>query len=234
MGNPLKEKDIVNYKIYLVNKGADAKIFWCFFGKPEAMTSNGVYANSNIMLNVLPNYQGINLFTIPYQYQVAAGATNKPLRLNVKNEVSIMKNAQLQSSWRASYATAPPKQGPLLDLIKNINSLKGTISIETNNYNPVKNHENQWYNNMSFGIKAEGGFTGITWEPSPENRYVITPKFSLYIATGSYTSNTLASINKISTSSAIVSLNDFKNHEATVTLEVNGSWTVAPGAPSQS
>lgn len=223
---------ITDYKIYLVNKGVKAKTFWCFLDTPDGLIGEKIYANSSIMLSVPPNYQGLNLFTIPYQYQVAADTANIPPRLGVINEVSIMKNAPLQSSWRVSYATAPLRLCPLLDLVQNSESPENTISIETNSYNSGKNHE---YNNISLGIKAkdEEGFTGITWVPSPNNKYIITPKFSFYITTGNYASNVLTSIDEISKSSAAVLINDFKNFEATVTLEVNGDWTVTPGTPPQ-
>ena len=48
MKNPLKEKDTVYYKIYLVNKGVEAQTFWCFYGKPKAITGSNVYAKLSI------------------------------------------------------------------------------------------------------------------------------------------------------------------------------------------
>ncbi|WHT39716.1 hypothetical protein QNH98_03260 [Myroides sp. mNGS23_01] len=105
-----------NYKIYLVNKGSSTKNFWCFLQKPEGVPTSDVYANSDAMLSVVPNYDGKNWFTIPLQYKVGAGATNQAVGLNVKIDSSVIKDAQLEQLWNAEYATAPPKQGPNLSI----------------------------------------------------------------------------------------------------------------------
>lgn len=234
MKNLLTSNDTTNYTINLVNKGATAKNFWCFLAKPEGVPNSNVFANSNTMLSVIPNYQGSNTFTIPLQYKVAAGAKNDAVGLNIQVDASILKDAQLESTWLATYATAPPKQGPLLNLVQGQNSPKNTISLESNKFNQVQNHDNKWFSNMSFGIETEEGFAGVTWAPSPNNDYIVTPKFKFYISTGSYSSNALADIDDIARTSAVVSLEDFENLEATVTLDSSGGWLVTPGAPSQS
>ena len=226
--------DTTNYEIYLVNKGATAQNFWCFLEKPEGVSSSEVYANSSAMLSVLPNYQGINKFTIPLQYMLAAGASNEAVGLNVQIDSAIMKNASLTQTWEAKYATAPPPQGPTLQLDQGVSSPGGTLAIKSNDFNQVQNENNSWFSNMSFGIQTAQGFVGVTWKPGPNQTSTITPKFSFYIATGSYTSNSLADMATISSTSAAVSLSDFQNLKATVTLDSTGKWYVTPGKPSMS
>lgn len=229
----LKEYDeLTNYKIYLVNEGATDKNFWCFLEKPEGVLGKKVYANSNAMLNVLPNYPGVNKFTIPISYQIGVGASNEAVGLNIKIDSNIMEEVKLTDLYHAKYATAPPKRGPVLTLDQQQSSPANTIKIKSNNFDRVKNENNGWYSNMSFGIKTANGFIGVTWAPSPNEDSTITPKFAFYIATGNYTSNGLADITTISDTSAKVTLDQFKNLEATVTLNSKGDFIVTPGRPS--
>lgn len=221
-----------NYKIYLVNQGSSAKNFWCFLQQPQGVPTDSVYANSDAMLSVLPNYGGVNSFTIPLQYVVGAGATNEAVGLDVVIDSNIIQQAQLQQTWNADYATAPPKQGPQLSLAQGGVSPSGTIGLISNAFDQTQNENNQWFSNMSFGIQSANGFMGVTWAPSPSDTSTVTPKFSFYIATGNYTSNSLADITTISNQSAQVTLSDFKNLEATVTLTTKGTWLVTPGKPA--
>lgn len=231
MINLTEYDELTNYKIYLVNKSASTKNFWCFLEKPEGVPNEKVYANSDTMLSVLPNYPGTNKFTIPVSYQVGVGATNKAVGLNIKIDSNIMEDAKLTDLYHAKYATAPPKQGPVLTLDQQQSSPANTIGITSNPFNQIQNENNGWYSNMSFGIKTANGFIGVTWAPSPNEDSTITPKFAFYIATGDYTSNSLADINSISSTSAKVTLDRFKNLEATVTLDSSGRFIVTPGRP---
>ncbi|WP_231737977.1 hypothetical protein [Myroides odoratus] len=220
-----------NYKIYLVNKGSSTKNFWCFLQKPEGVPTSDVYANSDAMLSVVPNYDGKNWFTIPLQYKVGAGATNQAVGLNVKIDSSVIKDAQLEQLWNAEYATAPPKQGPNLSISQGEKSPANTIGIKSNKFNQVQNENEKWYSNMSFGIESANGFMGVTWAPSPNDKSTVTPKFAFYIATGDFTSNSLADIATISNEAAKIELSSFKSLEVTVTLTEKGEWLVEPGAP---
>ena len=225
---------ITDYKIYLVNKGVKAKTFWCFLDTPHGLLGEKVYANSSTMLSVPPNYQGTNTFTVPIQYKVAAGADNKALGLNTKINSLITIDAELEKTYTAIYANSkrvPPSGSPLLTLAQNVDSPEKTIGILSNVFDQGKNHDEKHFSHMSFGIQTEQGFTGITWDPSPNNEYTITPKIKFYIATGNFTSETLADINDISRTSATVALTDFENLEATVTLRSDGRWNVTKGAP---
>ncbi len=221
-----------NYKIYLVNQGSVAKNFWCFLQEPQGVPSSQVYANSDAMLSVLPNYGGTNSFTIPLQYVLGSGASNQAVGLDVQIDSNYIKDVQLEQMWEVNYATVPPPQGPLMKLEQGTTAPKGTIGAKTNDFDQVHNENNGWFSNMSFGIQSANGFMGLTWSPNPSDTNIITPKFAFYIATGSYSNNSLADITVISNTSARVELTDFQNLEATVTLTSTGTWEVTPGKPS--
>jgi hypothetical protein len=218
-----------NYTIYLKNEGSDGKNFWCFLEKPAGVPDKNVYANSSASLFVLPNYGGTNKFTIPVQYSLGAGSSNNAVGLGVQIDANIIKDAQLKQTWEAQYATIPPNQGPNLSLVQGTASPDNTIGLLSNDFNKVKNENGKWYSNMSFGIQTQNGFMGVTWSPSPNDGNTITPKFSFYIATGSFTSYELADIATISRQSAKIELSDFTNLEATVTLTSTGTWLVQGG-----
>jgi hypothetical protein len=233
MINTLFSNQTTNYKIYVVNRGATDKNFWCFLQQPQELISSNVYGNSDAMISVTPNYAGTNSFTIPLQYIVGAGAENRAVGLNVQIDASVLLNTQLKNSWSANYATVPPKQGPQLTLKQGTSSPDGTVVIESNSFDKVKNENNKWFSNMSFGIQSNNGFMGFTWAPSPNEKNTITPKFAFYIATGNFTSNNLVDMTSVSNQSAKVELSHFKNLEATVTLKSDGTWDVSPGSPSK-
>ncbi|PIF31486.1 hypothetical protein CLU81_1976 [Flavobacterium sp. 9] len=218
-----------HYTIYLKNEGSDAKNFWCFLEKPVGVPDSAVFANSSATLNVVPDYGGTNKFVIPVQYSLAAGASNEEVGLGVQIETSIFRKAELKQTWEAKYATIPPNQGPELNLVQGQKSPDDTIALLSNNFNKKVNENGKWFSNMSFGIQTQNGFLGVTWSPSPDDQNTITPKFSFYIATGSFTNYELADISTISRKSAKVELSDFKNLEATVTLTATGDWLVTPG-----
>lgn len=218
-----------NYTIYLKNESSDGKNFWCFLEKPEGVPNNAVFANSSATLFVMPNYGGTNKFIIPVQYSLGAGASNQAVGLGVQIDTSIIRDAQLKQTWEAQYATIPPFQGPDLNLVQGQKSPDDTIGILSNDFDKVVNENGKWFSNMSFGIQTQNGFLGVTWSPSPSDDHTITPKFSFYIATGSFTSYELADIATISRKSAKVEISNFKNLEATVILTSKGEWLVKEG-----
>ncbi|WP_187367253.1 hypothetical protein [Massilia mucilaginosa] len=221
------------YKIYLVNNGASKKQFWCFFAKPESLRDDPkVFANSTVSLAVEPKHRGLNSFTIPVQYVLGAGSSNKPVGLDVAIESTISSKVALRDTWTAEYFDAPPKQGP------NMNHMAAreqgeveSILYKSNAFNKVQNELNSWYSSMSFGILTDAGFIGMSWSPDPDDTKDIVPKLSFFIATGEYSSSKLASFTTISSKAAEVTLKDFDNFEATVTLGPAGKWTVTPGRP---
>lgn len=220
---------VTNYTIYLKNESSDYKNFWCFLEKPAGLPNSGVFANSSVCLNVLPNYGGINKFVIPTQYSLGAGASNQAVGLGVQIDSSIIRNSQLKQTWEAQYATIPPYQGPNVNLVQGERSPDNTIGLLSNSFDRVRNENGKWYSNASFGIQTQNGFLGVTWSPSPNDQNTITPKFSFYIATGSFTSYELADLATISRGSAKVELSDFKNLEVTVILTATGEWLVQSG-----
>jgi hypothetical protein len=236
MYNTRNLESTTNYKIYLVNKGSNAQNFWCFLQEPEGVPTSDIFANSNTMLSVVPNYPGTNTFTVPLQYKVAAGASNEAVGLNVKIDSAVMQNANLEQLWDADYVTVEGNQGPQgpgLTLNPSTVSPSGTIGIKSNDFNQSQNENEKWFSNMSFGLESASGFLGVTWSPSPSVTSTITPKFAFYIATGSFTSNSLVDMTTICNESQTVELSDFLNLEATVTLSATGTWSVTPGAPSE-
>ena len=229
MLNIEKLSTTTNYTIYLKNEGADGKNFWCFLEEPEGLANKDVFANSSASLYVQPNYGGINKFTIPLQYILAAGASNNAVAEGVQIDSSIVRNAQLEEVWEATYATVPPKQGPGLSIIQGAKSPEDTIGYNSNNFDKKHNQNEKWYSSMSFGIQSPNGFLGVTWSPSPGDEHTIRPKFSFFISTGSFTSYELADITTISGESAKVPWEKFENLEATVILTSTGTFRVESG-----
>ncbi|WP_316636379.1 hypothetical protein [uncultured Flavobacterium sp.] len=218
-----------NYSIYLKNESHEVKDFWCFLEKPDGVPSSGVYANSSTSLAVRPNYGGTNKFIIPTQYSLGAGASNRAVGLGVQIDSSIIIDAEYKQKWEAEYASTPPRQGPNLNLLQGHESPNNTIGLLSNSFDRSKNESGKWYSNASFGIQTESGFLGVTWSPSPNELFIITPKFSFYISTGSFASDELADLATIPKDSAKIELSNFKNSEVTVTLTSAGKWLVQPG-----
>jgi hypothetical protein len=85
---------------------------------------------------------------------------------------------------------------------------------------------------MSFGIKTESGFMGMTWAPNPDQTRTIKPTLKFYISTGSFGENQLAEWNDVSNKAAEIQVpRDFKNFSSTVTYTSRGTWEVKPGRP---
>lgn len=218
------------YNIYLVNKSGSTRNFWLFLQPPEQMKADpGVFANSSACLSIINNAQGYNLFTVPVQYSVAAGASNEAVGLDVAITSNVPMLATLGKQYEADYVTCPPRQGPQLKEVGAGSS--GLIDIVTNNFNKPGNEDHGWFANQSFGIQTAAGYIGMTWSPDPGVTRHIQPKFSFYVSTGDFDYNTLAQWTDVSTKAAEISLDKFSQFNCTVTLTETGDWTVTPGKP---
>ncbi|ELX09921.1 hypothetical protein Jab_2c20050 [Janthinobacterium sp. HH01] len=222
-----------DYTIYIINKAAEKKNFWCFLDTPAMSGGGKVYANSSANLNVESDSEDTNSFTIPLQYSVGAGASNKAVGLDVLVQSHLVKDAELGQVWNADYATMPDKAGPKLQLDDGATSPGKTLGIVTNDFDEGANDAGKWYQSQTFGINSESGFMGVTWKPSPDDDCIITPKFAFYIATGSFASNKLADMTTVSVHSAKVTLEDFSRaNEAWVVLDSKGKWHVSKTDPA--
>jgi len=220
------------YTIYIVNESSSTQNFWCFLERPEELASDpSVFANSSASLAVGSYQPGTNTFTIPVQYVVGAGASNREVGLGVKISSSVTNNANLQDAWEVDYVTVPPNQGPTMQKLGR-KSLENTIAIKSNAFDQGKNENNGWFSNMSFGIQTAQGFIGMTWSANPQQTRTLTPKLKFYVAVGSFGSNNLANWTNVSNNSAeLLTPSSFKYNKTTVTYTSDGSWIVTPGAP---
>lgn len=220
------------YTIYIVNKSADAQLFWCFLAPPQELVNDPkVYANSSANLEVVPNSPASNYFEVPVQYVVGAGASTHAVGLNIQIVSNITNDANLQDTWQANYANWPPNEGPTMAK-SGVQAPANAIAIASNAYDRVNNENNGWFGNQSFGILTEAGFIGMTWDPEPDQTRTLTPKLTFYVATGDYSANSLASWNDVSNSAQAVNApGDFSYNKCTVTYLPNGTWSIAAGPP---
>lgn len=220
------------YTIYLVNHSATTQEFWCFLARPPELASDPrVYANSSVSLVIPSNSPGINSVTVPVQYVVGAGASNHAVGLNVRIQSTVTQNASLSQRWQANYASVPPSMGPSLSLTPNAVG-PNNIAITSNAFNQASNEANGWFSNMSYGIQTSMGFMGMTWSPSPNQTWTVTPKLSFYVTTGNFGSNALADWAQVMNDAASLRVpTDFQYGSCTVTLLAGGSWIVTPGKP---
>lgn len=223
------EDEQTKYTVFLVNECAVERNFWIFLDTPQGLPGQGVFANTDANISVLPNYKGINKFTVPLQYSIGAGSSNEKVGLEVRIDSQIMKDTRLGQTLSAKYQTVPPKQGPQLTHDRTLSSPSNSINVNTNTFDRVKNEDNKWFSNMSFGIKSPNGFMGYTWSPGANEKYIIVPKFRFFVTTGSFTENSLADINVISNGSVAIERSDFLNFEATVKLTSRGTWELFKG-----
>lgn len=224
-----------DYKIYVVNQSANGQTFWAFLSKPEISNTEDVFANSNTNIYIPGGSTSINLFTIPVQYMIGAGASNNAVGLNTKIESNSTRKTDLDQLWNVTYYTVPPNQGPSIPKASTGPSTAKTIAMATSAYNKSTNEGYGWYGNMSFGVQTSQGFMGVTWSPDPQMTYTITPELSFYIAVGDYHAYSLASINAVSSGSAKCDTASSFNsiNECTVTYTANGSWEVTEGKPTK-
>lgn len=218
------------YKINLYNSEGSAQRMWCFLSEPESDISAEVYANSDSSLTV-PTFTGSeqNSFTIPLQYSVQVGASNNAIGLDIQIDSSVTKNTDLGVEWFAAYTQDKEENIPPT-LEKVSTAPDNQLAITTNEYDKSAESLNSWYGNMTYGVESAQGFIGVTWSPDPAKTYEIKPKVTFYVSIGSYQSNTLADINSIASSAAVITEDDFDgNNECTVTRNVDGSWSVMPG-----
>lgn len=221
-----------NYTVYLINQMSTTQTFWCFLDKPvEVQDDPGVFANSSASLAIDSNAASTNYFTIPVQYVVGAGASNKAVGLNVKINSSIVENADLTQVWDATYANVSPNKGPTLTL-DNATASDTSLKIVSNAFAQESNESQNWWASQSFGIETEAGFMGMTWSPSPNQTRTLTPKLTFYISVGTFGVSTLADWDDVSNAAATLSVpGSFNAGACTVTLLNNGTWTVKPGKP---
>ncbi|MGL4498634.1 MAG: hypothetical protein ACRCU2_06185 [Planktothrix sp.] len=219
------------YTIYLVNNSTATEVFWCFLAPPEELASDpNVYANSCACLAIASRAESINTFKIPVQYVVGGGSTNKAVGLQVKISSDITKYADLTDTWEVDYAIeTPPNMGPSMKKLAE-RTTDNKIAIVSNEFNRQKNETNGWFSNMSFGIKTNLGFMGMTWSPRPAKKQTLTPKLKFYVATGDFDHNVLADWTTVSKTSAEINVpNDFEYQSSIVTLTETGTWEVKPG-----
>ena len=223
------------YKINLVNKQAATKKFWCFLNAPQISNQPTVFANSNTFLSLPKTLPGSSAsFDIPLQYSVQAGASNKAVGLNTKISSSVTQNTNLGVSWLAAYSQNGNNLPPTLknDTTPPAPPTNGLV-IKTNVYDKSKEPLDNWYGNLTFGVKTSHGFIGLTWSPDPSTAYITMPNVSFYVTTGKYQTNTLANISAIALNAAHLTASDFDgNLECTVTLNADGTWSKNAGKPA--
>ncbi|WKZ93937.1 hypothetical protein P0E69_08695 [Chimaeribacter arupi] len=220
------------YVIHIQNQQNEKEKFWCFLSKPEAEYDADVFANSSTYLTV-PLFTGNqdNYFTVPLQYIVSAQASSRVVGLKTKITSSNYEEADLGQSWDFELFT--DNEGPVITEGEPIDD-NTQLLMRTNKYNKNEEPLNNWYNSLTFGIKTENGFMGVTWSPKADQQYYVTPNFEFYISTGRFSENTLADITNIAASSATVTLKDFDgNRECTVVRTPNGEWEVHKGNLNQ-
>ncbi|CAI9085880.1 hypothetical protein A7K93_04790 [Candidatus Methylacidiphilum fumarolicum] len=220
------------YRIYVVNNGADAQNFWCFLAPPQELVNDQrVFANSNVRLRIRNNANGHNYFEVPVQYVIGAGASNNAVGLGVKIVSNVVEDANIGEMWEANYSTVPPNEGPTLTKLPKV-SPGNTISIVSNRFDKVKNQDNDWFSNQSFGIKTTSGFMGMTWSPEPQETRILTPKLRFYISIGEYGSNVLANWDQFTNRAAVVHVpTSFAFEKCTVIYTSTGDWKVIKGEP---
>lgn len=224
------------YTIYIVNESSSTQIFWCFLERPQELASDPkVFANSNTNLQIASRQPGINSFTIPVQYIVAAGASNNAVAPNILVQSSVTNNANLGDQWETFYASVPPNAGPTMTRY-GTSGPSQSIQMASSPFEKEKNEAYGWYSNMTFGIRTSQGFMGMTWSPDPNQQRTLTPKLSFYVTIGNYDSNSLADFTTVSRSAAEISVPssfDILN-QTTVTYTSSGTWIVTPGKPKSS
>jgi hypothetical protein len=223
--------DPTRYKINLFNLQNQTQKFWCFLSAPKSNIDSTVYANSNTAINV-STYTGSQKasFTVPLQYKVEVGATNKAVGLNTLIESSDTHDSDLEVEWKASYYQKKDDKTPPTLALSGQTAPAGQLAIVTNSYNKNDEPLNKWYGNMSFGIETETGFIGVSWSPNPTFTYKLEPIVNFYVAVGDYSQNKLANITAISSTSANITQKSFDgNYECTVIYQPDGSWVVKPG-----
>ena len=224
-----------NYKINLINLMTEPQKMWAFLDKPDANITSEIFANSETYLTV-PVYTGTqrNSFTIPLQYVVKVGATNRAVGLETLILSQDADNTDLLEQWMVKYFLEQgERQGPTLGKIsQDPPPASGTVEVTTNNYVKANEPLYKWWGNMTWGVESQNGFLGVTWSPQPGKKYGIKPKVKFYIATGEFKSNVLADINVVSAKSAVITEASFDgNQECTVTMGKDGRWSVTPGGP---
>lgn len=223
------------YKINVINKTQQSVVMWTFLDAPESNIKSEVFANSDAFQTVPPSVPGLaNSFTIPLQYWVKAGASNAAVGLDILIDSSVSHKTALQQQWSTVYTLARGERtGPTM-ANSNEPPLPGAdeVQILTNPFNKAEEKLFSWYGSMTWGVQSKNGFLGVSWSPDANQIYRIKPKVKFFVATGTYSSDTLADIAGISRTSANISEANFDgNLECTVTLKADRTWSVEPGPP---
>ncbi|WP_391090909.1 hypothetical protein [Vibrio sp. NH-UV-68] len=221
------------YKINIVNEQSKSRKFWLFLSEPEKAAGKEVFANSSAYMTLDKTGPGdLSNFTIPLQYKLKASASNHAVGLDTKIMTRAMTDTDLGMSWDAEFFPGEEHRNPHLIEAGDQADVK-EVMVKTNAFDPDDQMRFSWYNCMTFGVESESGFIGYSWVPDPSDEYDIVPKVSFYVSTGSFESNVLADMNQISKEAANVTEKDFDiRNECTVTLRVDGTWDIEPGAPS--
>lgn len=219
------------YKINLFNLQAKTQKFWCFLNKPISTPTPEVYANSNASINI-STYTGTQKasFTVPLQYKLEVGASNKAVKLKTLIESSDTHDTQLGVGWNANYTQQKNNNVPPVLKTSGQSAPAGQLAVVTNEYDKDKEALNNWYGNMTFGIETDNGFIGVSWSPDPGTTYEIEPIIGFYVAIGNYSQNELASIAAVSTKAATLTQDSFDAYyQCTVIYQTDGSWVVKKG-----
>ena len=218
------------YTIYLQNQSDSDQTFWCFLQKPDQLVAEpGVYANSAARLKIRSNSPATDTFVIPAQFIVAVDSSNKAVGLNVKVDSTNSLPADLGTGFQAGFST--DNSEPTLTKSGAAPSTD-SLSILVNNFNTGECITNKWFPSVSFGIKTEDYFIGMSWAPNPGQTRVIKPKLAFYVAVGSYGTNPLASFADFSNTAQSLGLSDFSQGSATVIYQQDGTWKLNRGGPN--
>ncbi|MEM9293449.1 MAG: hypothetical protein AAGD01_17330 [Acidobacteriota bacterium] len=220
------------YQIFLVNESVRPQVFSCFLQPPaELLGDVEVYANSGVSLLVEPNSPSMDAFTLYDQYLLGAGSSRAAVEPRAILRSTIELPASLRNRFLATFAEIPPPQNPLLDLLGN-GAGSQRIRVRTNAYDQEENHAHGWFEHLSFGISTHQGFSGVTWSPTPRERWTFTPSPAVHLVAGDLLPNQLIPWQEIAGNSGVVSIPDsFSLRKATATYSSRGLWEISPGAP---
>jgi hypothetical protein len=219
------------YTIYIINNAVTTETFWLFLAQPILSNTQTIYANSSASVTIESNANSINRFVIPIQYLLYANGSNNAIGVNVEVDSTIIQNVQIGDTGMATFYTEI-NQAPDLTLLNPSPPLANNeIGYQDNTFDPNQEIQNSWYASQGFGIQAQSGLIGTTWEALPSTTVNISPILKFYINTGNYRANQLADFTTIQNESASIETMQFSGFEATVTLNDNGTFTVTSGAP---
>ncbi len=216
------------YTINVRNLQQDPVTMWLFLAAPKYSTNpSQVFQNSTTFLQV-PTYNpnSHQIFKASVQYLLEAGQQTVPVEIGNQIISNTTIDASLDTGYLANYSSQMGGFPSLSAGSTTVPPAADNMVVQTNTFTPVQSY----YNSMTFGVQTSSGMTGVTWTPSPNIDYAITPTLTFYVAVGSYASNVLAEIDATSATNAVLktgyggSFNQFNN--SWVTYEVDGTWQV--------